>query len=772
MRYARLSSAITLAIASPIIFAQTSNGFTLQQALSAPYANQLTAAPVGNFFAWVEDEEGRHNLYIGGKDVPARALTRNADDDAQDISGIVWSPEGMNIAYVYGAPSGADGKPANPAHLQYPTPVRVMLVSTDGKSQPETVAEGRAPIFTRDGHALLFVHEGQIWTTCLEDCKDERAEKSGLPYPTQLASHQLVYDRGSAGSLTISPDGHTLAFISRRREVNEPSHSFLALYDLEKKTLTFPAPSTGDDSAPAFSPDGKQIAWIRNPFTEIPEFANPRVSATPWSIQLLDVASGASRTVYSLEPNKMGSVLSEPSGVPLLFVDAHHLVFYTEQDGYLHLAVVDPASGAMRVITKGTYEADQAVYDSATRKLYFAANFGGRSDGRLDVDLRHIMSYSLLDSGEKEPNDESHMALLDDAGKIAVPNEANGLGMETHPAVADGVVAGLASSDRWPLYPAVFGFPLPANKPWFRSLSSSQPAHYPSKKFVTPMQVMFGSSDGLHLHGQLFLPEREADSSAALRNDKEKSGGDAAKINKHPALIFVHGGPKRQMLLGYPEMEYYSNAYAMNQYLASRGFVVLSVNYRCGTGYGLEFRTCQSAGATGATEYNDVLAAQKYLASRADVDVKRIGIWGGSYGGYLTALALSRNSDLFAAGVDFHGVHDWNLEDNAGDWKRGTFAQQDAIGTKALASSPLADLSKWRSPILLIHGDNDPNVAYAQTPVLADALRARNASLPKEQQVDVEELVFPDELHEFVLHKDWLAAYTATAAFFERTLKP
>jgi dipeptidyl aminopeptidase/acylaminoacyl peptidase len=154
------------------------------------------------------------------------------------------------------------------------------------------------------------------------------------------------------------------------------------------------------------------------------------------------------------------------------------------------------------------------------------------------------------------------------------------------------------------------------------------------------------------------------------------------------------------------------------------------------------------------------------------VDAKRIGLWGGSYGGYLTALGLARNSDIFAAGVDFHGVHDWNLEDNASDWKRGDNAEQDAIGKEALASSPLGDISHWRSPILLIHGDNDPSVAYAQTPRLADALRARNARLPKDQQVDVEELIFPDEVHEFLLHKDWLAAYTAAAAFFERTLKP
>ena len=98
----------------------------------------------------------------------------------------------------------------------------------------------------------------------------------------------------------------------------------------------------------------------------------------------------------------------------------------------------------------------------------------------------------------------------------------------------------------------------------------------------------------------------------------------------------------------------------MNQYLASRGYVVLSVNYRSGIGYGLDFREAPTQGAGGASEFNDVLGAGLYLRGRPDVDPARIGLWGGSYGGYLTALGLARASDLFAAGVDFHGVHDWN----------------------------------------------------------------------------------------------------------------
>jgi len=215
------------------------------------------------------------------------------------------------------------------------------------------------------------------------------------------------------------------------------------------------------------------------------------------------------------------------------------------------------------------------------------------------------------------------------------------------------------------------------------------------------------------------------------------------------------------MLLGWHYMEYYSNAYAMNQYLASKGYIVLSVNYRSGIGYGLNFREALNYGADGASEFNDVMGAGLYLRSRPDVDGSKIAAWGGSYGGYLTALALARASDLYAAGVDMHGVHDWNLE-------MPTFvpnydpSKRDAIARLAFESSPMASIKTWRSPVLLIQGDDDRNVPFAETVQLAEALRR--------QHVDFEELVFPDEIHDFLLRRTWVRAYSAGADFLDRKL--
>ena len=109
---------------------------------------------------------------------------------------------------------------------------------------------------------------------------------------------------------------------------------------------------------------------------------------------------------------------------------------------------------------------------------------------------------------------------------------------------------------------------------------------------------------------------------------------------------------------------------------------MLSVNYRSGIGYGMNFREALNYGAGGGSEFNDVLGGGVFLKSRPDVDPKRIGLWGGSYGGYLTALGLARASDLFAAGVDMHGVHDWTEELGIG--------KDDEEGRLAFNSSPMA----------------------------------------------------------------------------------
>ena len=208
-------------------------------------------------------------------------------------------------------------------------------------------------------------------------------------------------------------------------------------------------------------------------------------------------------------------------------------------------------------------------------------------------------------------------------------------------------------------------------------------------------------------------------------------------------------------------MFYYHGTYAMNQWLASQGYVVLSVNYRSGVGYGMEFREALNFGATGASEYYDVLGAGGYLRGRPDVDGAKIGLWGGSYGGYLTAMGLAKSSDLFAAGVDIHGVHDWNSGTQNFVPSYNPLERPESARL-AFESSPLRWVDTWKSPVLLVHGDDDRNVNFNETVRLVEALR--------KQGVEPEQLVFPDDVHDFLTYANWNRVYHATAEFFARKL--
>jgi len=177
--------------------------------------------------------------------------------------------------------------------------------------------------------------------------------------------------------------------------------------------------------------------------------------------------------------------------------------------------------------------------------------------------------------------------------------------------------------------------------------------------------------------------------------------------------------------------------------------VVLSINFRGGIGYGNSFRRAPGTNARGNSEYQDVVAGAQYLHARADVDPARIGIWGLSYGGVLTAQALARNSDVFAAGVDMAGVHLWGRSLDPDD--------------TSYQSSAISAIDGWKSPVLIWHGDDDRNVQFSQTTGLIQLLRVRD--------VHYELVVYPDDTHETMLYSRWLDTWARVEDFLRRHLR-
>jgi dipeptidyl aminopeptidase/acylaminoacyl peptidase len=521
---------------------------------------------------------------------------------------------------------------------------------------------------------------------------------------------QLIHGRGKAEGLRWSPDGAKLAFVSSRQD-----HSFIAVYDFSQKSLHFLDPSVDRDQEPVWAPAGKQIAFLRLPATSEPKEFAPERAGPPWSIRVADVTTGVGREVWKAREGQGSVFRFLAADQQLLWAADDRLIFPWEGDGWTHLYSVPLSGGPATLMTPGDFEVENVVLTPDRREVVFNSN-------QDDPDRRHLWREA--------------------ASSTRPTRVTGGEGIEWSPAVmSDGQHIVLLHSDaQWPARAALVESPGET-----RDLAPAWlPADFPATQLVTPRPVMLPAADGVMLHGQLFLP------------------ADARAGEQHPAVVFFHGGSRRQMLLGWHYMQYYHNAYALNQYLASRGYIVLAVNYRSGIGYGMEFREALNVGPTGASEFNDVQGAGLYLRVRPDVDPARIGLWGGSYGGYLTALGLARASDLFACGVDFHGVHDWNLEAPYTP-HAANLQKLEEWARVAYESSPLAQVKTWRSPVLLIQGDDDRSVAFANMVQLVAALR--------KQGVEFQQIVFPDEVHDFLTHEHWLAAYHAAAAFFDAHLR-
>ncbi|MGD0628985.1 MAG: prolyl oligopeptidase family serine peptidase [Terracidiphilus sp.] len=694
--------------------------FTIEQALSAPFTSDLTAAPAKGRLAWQANIDGRRNLWVaepapGGKGYVSRQVTHYNEDDGQELNDLQWTPDAASLIYVRGSGAQGEGHPVpNPAWFPKGAQQQLWMVSADG-GEPRLLGEGRAPQVSPGGKMVAYVLKGQLWAVRLDD--------------PNAKPQQLLETRGSAQSLRWSPNGSHLAFVSDRDD-----HSFIADYSVAAGAVTYLDPSTDLDNNPTWSPDSTRIAFLRIPPDKDSLFFVAHRTALPWSIRVADVASGKGHEIFHAAEG-VGSAYHETDSLDQLhWTLGDRIVFPWEREGWLHLYAVPVAGGSATPLTQGNFEVEHVSLSANGKTLVFDSN-------QNDIDHRHVWRVDFAaDSANNAANAVTIGDMWRQRPRGAQENEnVNEESIETQPVVtSDGTIAVLRSDVRLPIRAAVV-----AGESLVDLAPQAIPADFPAAKFVAPQQVIFTGADGLEIHGQLFLP------------------AGIAPSERRPAMVFFHGGSMRQMLLGWHYMEYYSNAYAMNQYLCSLGYIVLSVNYRSGIGYGLNFREALNYGASGASEFNDVMGAGLYLKSRPDVDGARIGSWGGSYGGYLTALALARASNLFAAGVDMHGVHDWNSE--LPTFSRNYDPREHADTARlAFESSPISSVSTWRSPVLLIHGDDDRNVPFAETELLVEALRR--------QKVDFEELIFPDEIHDFLLRRDWVRAYTASAEFLNRKL--
>lgn len=688
----------TCALAAP-----PQGGFTMKQVLGYPYPVTLVASKQGNRIAWVLDERGVRNIWVAT--APAfepRQVTHYTSDDGQELTQLIFSPDGNTLVYVRGGDHDANWPP--PGGLQ-PDPdsspiqphVTIWAVKLENDAVTK-VAEGDHPAISRNNE-LAYIKDHQVWTANLDG--------KGKP-------HRLFFDHGKDIELHWSPDGKRLAFVSARGD-----HALIGIFTSLKQPIEYLAPSTHRDFSPRWSPDGKRIAFVRLHGVGGPPRPILRLTPQPWSIQVADVATGLAHTAWKSPDTLDGSFPRTAGNANLHWAAGDRLVFLSDVDGWPHLYSVSARGGKPILLTPGEFMVEDVTESPDRKYMVYNADTGNTAH---DNGRRHLFRVPVDASSE--------------------PRElTGGTTLEWQP-VLTGNGQDLAYISAGPKRPPLVAVAA-ANGTNARFLDANRiPKDFPTAQLVVPQPVTFKAPDGWTIHGQLY----------------RRPGSTAPE----PGIIFVHGGPPRQMLLGWHYMDYYSNSYAVNQWLANHGFTVLSVNYRLGVGYGYAFHHPRHWGPTGASEYQDVLAGAKYLQKVKGVDPKRIGIWGGSYGGYLTALALARNSNIFKAGVDMHGVHDWSsfIADWFGKAKQ-RYEQGDREKAMKVAweSSPDSSISTWKSPVLLIQGDDDRNVHFHQMVDLVQRLRKHH--------VPFEQIVIPNEIHGFLRYHSWLEADTATGKYFQ-----
>ncbi|HEY2824371.1 MAG TPA: prolyl oligopeptidase family serine peptidase [Gemmatimonadales bacterium] len=736
MRRAPRVFALLTFVAAPLA-AQAPTHPSIADFMSSSIPSEVVAARKAERIAWIAYERGMRNAY--GAVAPAFApvkLTNFTEDNGVEISNVRISDDGLIVVFQRGTDPNRVGWIANPTH-DPKGQERTIWAARSAGGAAWRVAEGGDPALSPDGKYVLFVKDSQIYRARVtQTAGTSAADKGEKPY---------IKEWGQQTSPVWSPDGLRIVFVSTRTD-----HAFIGVYDVAKGSVIFLGPSVDFDGAPAWSADGKHIAFTRRPGLPFgrqtqagtggignpggpgaalgrggrggrggaasgtgdstDDLKRPGLFSAKFaggytlSIFIGDVATGQAKELWHNGVND-----STFANIPRLFWAGNNVIFPVspqndEWDRYYSIpsASTDVTAKPVKLTTTdGLIEGEESATVSPDGKtLYYATNAG-------DIERRHIWSVPTAGGTPRQLSTgegiEVTPAVLP-SGKIAVRYAA------AKQPESIGIVAAAGGAPR---------------------IITSLPKNFPVAAHVVPQIVMVTADDSLVTHDQLFLP------------------ADLKAGERRPAIIFVHGGPVRQMMPGYHYMEFYHEAYAVNQWLQSQGYIVLSVNYRSGIGYGRSFRFAPKTGGQGNAEYKDVIAAGRYLQTRADVDPKRVGIWGLSYGGVLTSQALARNSDVFVAGVDLAGVHLW----------------QNSLDTGAVSyqSSTISAIDTWKSPVLLEQGDDDRNVQFSQMVGLVQLLRAHN--------VYYELMVHPDETHEMLLHSRWLAIYNRMDGFLDRFVR-
>jgi len=681
---------------------------TIDNLITIKHPSEATWAPDGRRLAFVWDQAGVQNIWFIDTQATGAIAPRSLTSyETGTVENLFWSKDGAGLFFVRDGDLWQVLPGEGQAHAVWTTKeVEGPVVSSPDGTRVAFVRGGQpgVPIWQRT--------DGDLWVRSLADGREVRLTKGeGLVTGPSWSPDgaRLAFTIGRVNLVSEAPDysGSKIMYTRVDHQVSRPA--FVASGGGK---VTLLAPSLGTDPAMAWLDQSRLLVQRLSADNKTREMA------------IEDLETGQSRALYRETDARFWSLpFVAPDPVPS--PDGKWVAFVSDRDGWDNLYLVAASGGEPVQVTKGRLEVRHLTWSPDSTRLVYSVSENEQPG------VRHLAMATL--GG--------------DPAKAQIATLTTGRGTNIVPALAPDaqhLVYQHADPQNSPdLYLIKVGG---EDKGAPVRLTESIPAGIDRNAFIEPQLVKYPAPDGQQVPAYLFLPK----------------GLD--KTRKHPAIIWIHGDGINQNYDGWHVERNYSTYYAFHQYLNQRGYVVLAPDYRGSIGYGRDWRQGVYLDV-GGKDAQDASAGADYLKTLGYVDTERIGVWGLSYGGYFTLLAMADRPTTFRCGVDVAGPVDYRMwyQDPGGVWVVGRMQTPSENPTLYQQSAVIERIGKISRPLLILGGTADVNVPYIETVRLVDAM-LKNGQ-------DIEFMMYPGEFHYFTRAHVLRDAWKRVEKFFDLHLR-
>jgi dipeptidyl aminopeptidase/acylaminoacyl peptidase len=700
----------------------TPNGLTIDQLIDIRHPSNPMWSPDGRSVVFVWDRAGVSKVYVAAAD--GRSAPRELAAAAGSLTGAFWSADGRALMVAKDGDLWRVPIDGSAASAIWTTPLTESNVtpSPDG-TRVAFVRSASAPATSQPGGRGGRGGQGgaatEIWIRSLADAQESRvAAQAGI------------------GGIGWSPDGQHLVFTaggSAIRHEQTPGYSGAKIiYTINENVpgRTFVVAASG--GTPTELP-GAGGAFGARRWIDARHFLVDRTSPDykRRSTFVVDIAGGEPKLVHEVVEDKFWSMTGDANGGAQPSPDGKWIAFLSDRDGWDHLYVMRASGGEPVQITKGKFEAWRPQWSPDSQRIAFDANSEG------NYGSRQLFIATIGGDPARATITPVTSGRGTNIGPQWSPDGTRLVYQHTDPH---------NSADLWSV--DVNGAAGAGPRSPVR-LSDSMPPALNRDALVEPELVHYAGPDGQQVPAYLFVPKNL---------DRSK---------KHPVVVWIHGDGVNQNYDGWHVQRNYAVYYSFHQYLLQKGYIVIAPDYRGSIGYGRAWREAVYMDV-GGKDAQDAWMVTNYLKTLPYVDMNRVGVWGLSYGGFFTLIAVTDQPKLFRAAVDVAGVVDYAMyyeDPYHGGWtasRIGTPEQNPQVYAKA---SPISKIDRLETPLLVLHGTADVNVPYLHS------VRLLDEAMKKGKSHLIEFMTYPGEFHYFTREHVLRDAWHRVDDFFDAHLR-